>query len=126
MLTLLWTMTGEKVGNVKERLQSQGYLFSFLEKKTTNFIFLQGLLFVQVTVCGSPRIDTGRAEMGHSRQCVLSLAVSFFQCCFGRSSIQRGPFDSIKIHVISPTLLVVTKISLCVRCLCVLGMALLL
>lgn len=45
MLILFWTMTGEKVGNVKERLQPQGYLFSFLEKKITDFIFLQGLFF---------------------------------------------------------------------------------
>lgn len=33
MLTLLWTMTGEKVGNVKERLQFHCNLIFLLEKK---------------------------------------------------------------------------------------------
>lgn len=51
---------------------------------------------------------------GYSRQCALSLAFHFFQCCFGRYSISEVTFDSIKIHVMSPTPLVVTKMTLCV------------
>lgn len=134
MLTLFWTMTGEKAGNVKERLQSQRHLI--FPSRRENIVFgteqrllgKEPILFSYKDCCFElqcvkvQKLVLVELGWGYSRQCVLSSAVSFFSVLFWK--VQHA--DSIKICVISPTQLVVTENSLCVRYLCVLGMALLL